>query len=66
MPEERLRAIYERVGELGYARRPYDEARARIDAWHDAYMPHLLALVSRLLIPAEFRLPPEVTALSYD
>jgi Ion channel len=66
MPEERLRLIYERVGELGYERRPYEEVRARIDAWHDAYMPHLLALVSRLLIPAEFRLPPEVTALSYD
>ena len=41
IPEERLRAIYERMGELGYERRPYEEMRARLDAWHDAYMPHL-------------------------
>ena len=66
MPEERLRVIYERVGELGYERRPYEEVRTRITAWHDAYMPHLSALVARLLIPAEFRLPPAVIALSYD
>ena len=58
--------IYERVGELGYERRPYEEVRARISAWHDAYMPGLSALVARLLIPAEFRLPPAVIALSYD
>lgn len=65
-PEERVRAIYDRVGELGFDRRPYDEVRTRLDAWHDAYMPHLAALVSRLLIAPEFRLPPSVAALSYD
>jgi len=66
MPEERLRVIYARLGELGYERRPYEEARARLNAWHDAYVPHLSALVARLLIAPEFRLPPAVAALSYD
>ena len=65
-PEERLRVIYERMGELGFERRPYEEMRARLEAWHDAYMPHLAALVARLLIAPEFRLPPAVIALSYD
>ena len=65
-PEERLRAIYDRLGELGFERRPYEEVRTRLDAWHNAYVPHLAALVSRLLIAPEFRLPPSVVRLSYD
>ena len=59
-------AIYDRLGELGFQRRPFEEVRTRLDAWHDAYVPHLSALVSRLLIAPEFRLPPSVVWLSYD
>jgi len=66
IPDERLVVIYERLGELGFERRPLDEARQRIDRWHEAYMPSMAALVARLLIAPEFRLPPAVTALSYD
>jgi len=66
IPEERLRVIYDRMGELGFARRPYADVLQRIDTWHDAFMPAMTALVARLLIAPEFRLPPAVTALSYD
>ncbi|HMK11796.1 MAG TPA: potassium channel family protein [Acidimicrobiales bacterium] len=66
IPEERLRVIYDRLGELGFERRPYDDVRRRIDAWHEAYLPALSSLVARLLIAPEFRLPPAVAALSYD
>jgi hypothetical protein len=66
MPEERIQAIYDKFGELGYARRPYSDARERIDTWHGAYIPELESLVRRLLIPREFRLPPAVADLSYD
>ncbi len=58
MPEERLRVIYERMGELGSSADPTKRCAPGIEAWHDAYMPHLAALVARLLIAAEFRLPP--------
>ncbi len=65
MPEERLRVIYERLGELGFELRSYEEAQSRINAWHDAYIPSMAALVARLLIAPEFRLPPSVAQLSY-
>ena len=55
-PEERLREIYDRLGELGFERRPYEEVRTRLDAWHNAYVPHLAALVSRSAHRA--RVPP--------
>jgi len=66
IPDERLQVIYDRMGELGFERRSFAEARRRIDTWHEAYMPAMTALVARLLIAPEFRLPPAVTQLSYD
>jgi hypothetical protein len=66
LPEERLRIIYARLGELGFDRRPYEEVRRRIDQWHEAYLPSMGALVARLLVAPEFRLPPAVARLSYD
>ena len=65
-PEERIRVVYARLGELGFERRPFDEVLVRLGSWHDAYVPHLAALVARLLIAPEFRLPPAVAALSYE
>ena len=65
-PEERLQAIYDKFGELGFPRRPFAEARERLDRWHEAYIPELEALIRRLLIPREFRLPPAVTPFSND
>jgi Ion channel len=65
-PEERIRVVYARIGELGFARRPFDEVLVRLGTWHDAYVPHLAALVARLLIAPEFRLPPAVAPLSYE
>ncbi len=66
LPEERLQAIYDKFGELGFPRRPFGEARERLDRWHEAYVPELEALIRRLLIPREFRLPPAVTGFSND
>jgi hypothetical protein len=66
LPEERLQAIYDKFGELGFPRRPLGEARERLDQWHQAYIPDLEALIRRLLIPREFRLPPAVATLSND
>jgi hypothetical protein len=66
LPDERLRAIYDKFGELGFPRRPYAEALERLDLWHEAYIPEIEALIRRLLIPREFRLPPAVATLSND
>ena len=66
LPEERLQAIYDKFGERGFPRRPYAEAVERLDLWHQAYIPELEALIRRLLIPREFRLPPAVATLSND
>jgi hypothetical protein len=66
MPEERLQAIYDRFGELGFPRRPFAEAVERLDRWHGAYLPQIESVIRRLLIAREFRLPPAVTRFSDD